>query len=116
MRGNPSLPGGRPLAQQLSQWFNTAAFEPAPLGTLATNMVPRDYITGPSSKRLDLSFFRDRVFRGTARAQLQWMIYNVTNTPTFGNPGGALGTANFGVISTTLGIPRQMQFAARFTF
>jgi len=114
--GDPSLPSGRPLTQQLNQWFNTAAFEAAPLGTLATNMVPRGYLIGPSSKRLDLSFFRDIRFGGTPRAQLQWMIFNVTNTPTFGNPGGALGNANFGVISTTLGIPRQMQFAARFTF
>ena len=43
-------------------------------------------------------------------------VYNVTNTPSFGNPNGQLGNAAFGTITNTIGTPRQMQFAAKLLF
>ena len=53
---------------------------------------------------------------GTARLQLRMEVYNVTNTPSFGNPNGQLGNAAFGTITNTIGTPRQMQFAAKLLF
>ena len=49
--------------------------------------------------------------------QLRAEIYNITNTPSFQNPSGALGSAAFGSISSTGNAPpRQMQFAAKVLF
>jgi hypothetical protein len=76
----------------------------------------RNLLHGPSLKRVDMSVFKDVPLSGTARLQLRMEVYNVTNTPSFGNPNGQLGNAAFGTITNTLGTPRQMQFAAKLLF
>ena len=43
-------------------------------------------------------------------------VYNVTNTPSFANPNGQLGNAAFGTITSTIGTPRQLQFAVKLLF
>ena len=52
----------------------------------------------------------------SASLQLRLEVYNVTNTASFANPNGQLGNAAFGTITSTLGTPRQMQFAVKFLF
>jgi hypothetical protein len=47
---------------------------------------------------------------------LRWEVYNVMNVANFANPNTLLGNSNFGRISSTSGIPRQMQFAAKLLF
>jgi hypothetical protein len=54
---------------------------------------------------------------GTFRLQLRAEVFNVFNTPSFGNPNAALGNAGFGSVTTTgNNIPRQMQFAVKVLF
>jgi hypothetical protein len=69
------------------------------------------------AKRIDLSLFKSVSLSGQIQLQLRAEVFNVFNTPSFGNPNAALGTAGFGSI-TTIGnnIPRQMQFAAKVLF
>jgi hypothetical protein len=84
---------------------------------LTPGNTPRNLLTGPTAKRLDLSVFKNVSLAATRQLQLRWEIYNVTNTPIFNVPGSALGTPTFGVISNVgNSIARQMQFAARLTF
>ena len=63
-----------------------------------------------------MSVFKDVLLQGSARLQLRLEVYNVTNTASFANPNGQLGNAAFGTITSTLGTPRQMQFAVKFLF
>ncbi|HEX7798455.1 MAG TPA: hypothetical protein VF456_29025, partial [Vicinamibacterales bacterium] len=115
----PNLVGDATLDNPtVGQWFNTAAFAAQTANTLGTNTVPRNYLHGPNQKRLDLSFFKDVAFTSTAKMQLRFEIYNLTNTPIFANPNGALGNAAFGTISSTQAgtTPRQMQFAVKLLF
>ena len=99
----------------LTRWFNTACFVPETM--LTAGNTPRNVMTGPSAKRMDLSFFKNINLAASRRVQLRWEIYNLTNTPVFNVPGSQLGTPTFGVISNVgNSIARQMQFAARFTF
>jgi len=63
-----------------------------------------------------IPLFKDVPLQGSARLQLRMEVYNVTNTPSFGNPNGQLGNAAFGTITNTLGTPRQMQFAVKLLF
>jgi len=86
------------------------------INTIGDQIVARNLLHGPSLKRLDMSVFKDVPLSGTARLQLRMEVYNVTNTPSFGNPNGQLGNAAFGTITNTLGTPRQMQFAAKLLF
>jgi hypothetical protein len=109
--GDPNLPENE---RTLDRWFNTAAFEAQPLFTVGN--APATVGWGPSQRRLDLSLFRDINLRGSSRLQLRWEVYNVMNVANFANPNTLLGNSNFGRVSSTSGIPRQMQFAAKMLF
>lgn len=109
--GNPELEN-----REITRYFDTSAFQQQPVNTIGDQIVPRNLLHGPSQKRLDMSVFKDVPLRGTARLQLRMEVYNVTNTPSFGNPNGQLGNAAFGTITNTIGTPRQMQFAAKLLF
>ena len=102
----------------VTQWFNTAAFLAQPVNTVGTDTVPRNYLHGPNQKRVDLSLFKDVELGASRRLQLRVEVYNVTNTPIFANPNGALGNPAFGTVTSTLAgtTPRQMQFAAKLLF
>jgi hypothetical protein len=113
----PNLVGNAELENPvITRFFDTSAFQAQPVNTIGDQIVPRNLLHGPSIKRLDMSVFKDVPLQGTARLQLRMEIYNVTNTPSFGNPNGQLGNAAFGTITNTLGTPRQMQFAAKLLF
>jgi hypothetical protein len=79
-------------------------------------VVSRNPLRGPNIRRLDFSLFKDVTLTGTARLQLRVEAYNVLNAVNLANPNGALGNAAFGTISSTIGTPRQMQFAVKLLF
>jgi hypothetical protein len=110
--GDPALPAGQRTVQR---WFNTDAFQAQPLFTLGNS--PAVVLHGPSQRRLDLSVFKDLAVSSTARLQLRYEVYNVTNVVNFLNPVSTLGSADFGSITSTgNSTPRQMQFAVRLMF
>ena len=43
-------------------------------------------------------------------------MFNISNTPQLGNPGGTLGTGTFGRVTGTAADNRQIQFALKYTF
>jgi carboxypeptidase family protein len=113
----PNLVGNPDLEDPaITRYFDTSAFQAQPVNTIGDQLVPRNLLHGPSQRRLDMSVFKDVPLQGTARLQLRMEIYNITNTPSFGNPNGQLGNAAFGTITNTIGTPRQMQFAAKLLF
>jgi hypothetical protein len=100
----------------ISRWFNTAAFRPQTFGTYGN--VGRNTQYGPSQRRVDLSLFKDFALREFGTLQFRAEAYNLTNTPSFGNPNGALGNPAFGTISAInlASTPRQLQFALKLQF
>ena len=46
--------------------------------------------------------------------RMEW--YNALNHPQFANPGTAMGTATFGVITQPSVAPRLIQFAVKYIF
>jgi outer membrane receptor protein involved in Fe transport len=110
--GNPELPKSE---RTVARWFNTDAFQPQALFTLGT--APAVVMHGPSQRRLDLSVFKDLAVGSSARLQLRYEVYNVTNVVNFQNPVSTLGSPDFGSITSTgNSTPRQMQFAVRLMF
>ena len=113
----PNLVGDAALDDPaITRFFNTSAFVAQPVNTIGDQVVPRNYLHGPSQKRLDMSLFKDVPLHSGARLQLRMEVYNVTNTPSFANPNGQLGNPAFGTITSTVGTPRQMQFAIKLLF
>ena len=107
--------------KKLSEYFNTAAFAPQPLGTIGNEV--RNSFYGPHFRHIDLSLFKD--FHLTERYVLQFRAeaFDFTNTPNYyipqNNPGNlTLGSSNFGTVSNydPNYTPRQLQFALKLTF
>lgn len=100
----------------LTQWFDTTAFVAQTLNT-AGNSGPF-ILYGPDQRHLDFSLFKEIAIREAMRFQIRGEAYNITNTPSFGNPSGALGNAAFGTITSLAGSynPRQLQLALKLLF
>jgi hypothetical protein len=50
-----------------------------------------------------------------AEVEFRAEMFNITNTPAFGQPNGSFGSASFGSITTTTTDPRVIQFAIRLS-
>jgi hypothetical protein len=100
--------------QTIDSWFDVNAFAvPALLtyGNCGSNNV-----RGPGSKSMNLAVFRSILF-DTRRLELHVETFNLFNWVNFGFPArnvSNLGT--LGKITTSLGDPREMQFAVKFFF
>ena len=109
--GSPARLAG---ANRLTQYFNTAAFQQAAIGTFGNSS--RGILRGPGTVGLDVSGFK--VIPVTERVKLQFRTeaFNVINRANLGNPGSSVAaTASFGRI-TSSSAPRVIQFALRATF
>ena len=114
---NAAPPGGR----NPSEWFNTANFlNPASRTTaqlLTEGNVGLQSNTGPPTRTLDFSIFKD--FALTERFKLEFRAEgtNVANTPQFSSPSNSITSGNFGQITgTQAGSERHLQFQLRMRF
>lgn len=101
----------------LDRWFNTEAFS-NPLGYTYGNLsrtLPN--VHTDSLYNIDLSLFKNFI-RENVKLQFRAEAFNFTNTPTFGEPGRALNSATFGVVTAQAfnPKPREVQLALRLTF
>ena len=109
--GPPNLSSGR---RSPARWFNTAAFSVPTRGTFGNS--GRNIINGPPVRTYDASVFKDFVLEGSKRFELRAEGFNVLNHPNFNLPAAdPSAPATFGVISSARA-PREIQFAARFSF
>jgi hypothetical protein len=60
--------------------------------------------------------FKAFPIRESIQLQFRAEAYNLTNTPSFANPGSAFGSGTFGVISGTVGTPRQLGLVLKLLF
>jgi hypothetical protein len=93
-------------------WFDRTQLRAA---TFAGN-TPRNFLRGPSQKRVDLSISKTIPFNDRMRAELRWEIFNVFNTVNFGMPENNFDSSDFGTITNTVGGPRVSQFGVRLSF
>jgi hypothetical protein len=50
------------------------------------------------------------------KLKFAWEVYNTTNTYRFGRPGRTLTDGSLGVASSSISVPRRMQFSLRYEF
>jgi len=106
---DPTLPGSE---RTIARWFNTGAFARA---TQTYGNSPRNPVVGPGLKTVDMSLAKSIALWRDQRLQLRWDVFNAFNTVNYNNPGGTLGTTNFGVISSALAA-REMQLSVKYLF
>jgi hypothetical protein len=108
--GNTVRPSG---ANRLQQYFNTAAFAPAALGTFGT--AGRGILRGPGYFNVDASLFKDFKFTERWKLQFRAEVFNVENRANFQNPTASVSSGTFGRITSAYD-PRVMQFALKLFF
>jgi hypothetical protein len=113
LTGDPSTSGR--VQDRLDGWFNSAAFSKPPIdvpGSAPRNLNYR----GPGIKTLDAALLKVISTREGQRLEIRFEATNVTNTPMFGDPGGAFGATSFGQITGTRIGARNMQFGLKYYF
>ena len=109
--GNPARPAG---VSQVQQYFNTAAFAPAAIGTFGD--AGRNILRGPGYFDVDASLFKDFLFTERWRLQFRAEAFNIENRPNFQNPNASVASqVTFGKI-TAANDPRVLQFALKLFF
>lgn len=117
--GRPDLVGDPMANVPVGLYFNPAAFarpvatpdDPTLFGNAGRNIV-----IGPDYQNFDVSLFKNFRLAERTKLQLRWELFNVLNHPNFQVPQHLLGTSDTGVIRSTFGEAREMQFAVRLTF
>ncbi len=107
---NPNLPGDQ---QTTGQWFDTAAFAPAPQFTLGTSS--RNPVRAPHYRNIDLGIIKRTTISEKMNIEFRTEIFNLTNTPPLNSPNTSFGSAAFGTI-TAAGDPRVIQFGLKLNF
>ena len=113
IRGNPVLPGGRSLNDQLSGFWNVSAFAAGAPGAFGNE--GRNALYGPGQYNLDMSLFKTTKITERARAEFRWELFNAFNHPNPGDPNTTLSSSTFGKITSTTA-PRIMQVGMKILF
>ena len=115
--GNPARPAG---VNKIKEYFNTAAFVPATIGTFGN--IGRNTLRGPGYADVDTSIFKNMFTGERVSAQFQAEAFNTFNRVNFGNPSNA-GTAPVATVSsgtygqiTSANSPRVFQFGLKLMF
>jgi hypothetical protein len=100
---------------RLTKYFDTAAFSIPATFTFGNAARTLPDVRSPDRRNYDLAVTKNFMVREPISLLFRAEAFNLTNTPYFLNPGTALGSGTFGVISTSLG-ERQVQFSLKLVW
>ena len=104
----------------IKQWFNTSAFAAeTPIGNFnPATYEHRNILFGPHYRHFDPSVFKNFAITERLNLQARIEVFNISNTPNFGQPSAAFPSATFGTITSTRtgSTPRQVQGSLRLSF
>jgi len=108
--GNPTRPSG---VSNVKEYFNTAAFIPAAIGTFGDS--GRNNLRGPGYADVDASIFKDLLSYEHLHAQFRAEAFNAFNHTNFSNPVSTVSSGTYGQI-TSANTPRVYQFGLKLLF
>jgi hypothetical protein len=132
--GSTPATHGSMFSRVINGYLDPAAFTRAPEASNGSSLADQDFgnsgvgfVRGPGQHNVDLAVERAFPLREATSFRFRTEFFNLTNTPQFGNPSTALGytdptlqnpsaSSAFGKITSTVGNPRIIQFAAKFVF
>jgi hypothetical protein len=106
--GDPDV--GNPTS---GQWFNQAAFQPAPLYTFGN--APFGILDGPGFFQFDSGLSKKFFVSESKYFQFRWEAFNLFNNVNLNNPDTNVSDGNFGKIFGA-STARYMQFGLKFLF
>jgi hypothetical protein len=111
---SPYLPSGRSHAQEIQQYFNTAAFAPNAVGTFGNS--PRNPMRNRNYFNIDAGL--QRTFAVSDRLKFKFRVeeFDATNHPNFSQPGNNQSAPTTFGKTTGAGQPRTLQLVGRLEF
>jgi hypothetical protein len=104
----------------ITHWFNTALNTPgAPWATptqFTYGNAGRGILRGPGRTNVDFSVFKQFAATEKLHVQFRGEFFNALNHPQFDLPGQTIGSPSAGVITATVGTPRDIQFSLKLLF
>ncbi len=102
---------------RLNQWFDTACFiqPPTPFSFGNEGRVDSQ-LRGQGIDNWDLAFSKNTTINDRLSANFEAEFLNAFNRVQFGPPGHQVGSSTYGVVSSTLNNPREIQFSMRLLF
>jgi hypothetical protein len=107
------------VESRLDHYLNINAFAPAPAVDSCTvyGDLRRNAYRGPAQQDWDFSASKIFSLTETQKIEFRSEFFNVWNHPGFSSPSFFdVSGPNFGAITTTVGTPRLIQFALRYSF
>lgn len=95
-------------------FFNPAAFAPQAFGTIGDEKV--NQLHGPHTRSLDMSGSKEFKITENVGLRFRAEVFNITNTPSFATPANDISTSRVGLITGTVGNPRQIQGSLKVVF
>ncbi|MBV8829006.1 MAG: TonB-dependent receptor [Acidobacteriaceae bacterium] len=113
---NQSTPGDP--EQRLNDWFNTACFSAPPAYGFGNEARVDPHLRQDGVNNWNFAAFKRTSFGPSERMYLEIRgeFFNLFNRPQFGPPNTSFGSNTFGVVSSTVGNPRLVQFGMKFAF
>jgi hypothetical protein len=111
---SPKITGG--AIPRLNKWFNTSCFVQPPQFTFGNEGRVDSQLRGEGVDNWDLSVSKDTHISERVHAVFEGEFINAFNRVQFGPPALQVGSSIFGVVSSTLNNPREVQFALRLLF
>jgi hypothetical protein len=107
---------GQSRGDQIAHYFNTKNIIAAPNNTWGN--MGRNSLLGPGRINLDTAIYRDiqLPFRENTKLTFRFEAFNAPNRPNLGQPDASVGSSTFGVIQSTRGDLRILQFALKMAF
>ncbi|MGA2270352.1 MAG: carboxypeptidase-like regulatory domain-containing protein [Bryobacteraceae bacterium] len=94
---------------------NPAMLANPPAGSLGDNPL-RSACSGANFTNIDMNFIKKTKIREKATFEIRAEFFNIFNHPNFSVPSGNINNTGFGVLSSTVGGVRQIQFNGRLSF
>jgi hypothetical protein len=114
-------------SRTIASWFNTACFAPAPQWGFGSESRVDATLRASGINNFDFAVFKRTGITESTNLEFRTEFFNLFNRTQFGFPGTSFnpetvnGVVNnaangFGVVSSSLGNPRLIQFALKFVF
>lgn len=100
------------------RWFDTSAFvlPRDASGAWHFGNAGRNILTSDGLFNLDTALSKSVRVTEQVELQIRAEAFNLTNTPTLGDPDTGIESPDFGKVRSTVNLPRQFQFALRVSF
>ena len=106
-----------PTGSRLSRYFNTSCFiQPSTPFSIGNESRTDSVLRTPGIDNWDFALTKDTAIQDRLHMIFTAQFLNLFNHVQYGQPGGQVGSSLFGVVTSQINNPRQIQFGARVSF